>query len=345
VGVRPSLGGTIYNCAGGATPWGSWLSCEETVIDLTKRGGRRHGYVFEVRADAAETTAKPIVGMGRMLHEAIAVDQATGIAYLTEDEAWNSGFYRYVADSARVGPGSYEAGGRLQAARVARRAHADLRTPAVGDVHAIEWVDIENPDADPGRTPPEIAGSPPVRASGPFLQSWAHGGLVMSRGEGICHHGGKLYLVDTEAGRDAGGLPGHGDGAVWEYDPREQTLTAIFVAGSQQVGDNIDNITASPPAAVRERRSRHRRVRRGDAAHRHHRRRGLVRLREEQHRPHARGPGCLGQADLRGLLPCLGMGGRLLRSGRRGPLRQHPDPGHHVRDLGALGARESLKAL
>jgi secreted PhoX family phosphatase len=164
---------------------------------------------------------------------------------MTEDEPYNAGFYRYVPTDAGGKAGSYEAGGRLQAARVAGRAHADLRAPAVGDVHRIEWVDIASPDADPGKPPAEIT-QEAGRASGPFLQAWAQGGLLLSRGEGICYHGGRFYMVDTEGGRDAAGRPGRGDGAIWEYDPEAETLRAIFVAGSQQVGDNIDNITASP---------------------------------------------------------------------------------------------------
>ncbi len=249
VGAEPSLGGTIYNCAGGVTPWGTWLSCEETVIDLSAKGGRRHGYVFEVRENAKATTGRPIVGMGRMVHEAVAIDPRTHIAYLTEDQPRHSGLYRFLPKDSKGGAGSYEAGGRLQAARVVGRLNADLRTPSVGDLHRIDWVDIENPDAEPGVAPTAISATP-VSASGPFLQAWAQGGMRLSRLEGICHHRGKFYVVDTEAGVDAEGRPGHGEGAVWEFDPRAKTLRALFVAGSQQVGDNIDNITVSPRGGI-----------------------------------------------------------------------------------------------
>src|SRR5262245_42429925 len=248
-GVEPSLGGTVYNCAGGTTPWGTWLSCEETVIDLTARGGRRHGYVFEVRADAAATTGRPIVDMGRMLHEAVAVDPKTGFAYLTEDYPRRSGLYRFIPKDRSGKPGSLEAGGRLQAARVIGRANADLRNPAAGDRYRVDWVDIEHPDAEPGPAPP-AASSQPASASGPFLQAFAAGGLWMSRGEGICWHAGKIYFVDTEAGTDANGVPGRGDGAIWELDPESGGLRALFVSRQPGVGDNIDNITVSPRGGI-----------------------------------------------------------------------------------------------
>jgi uncharacterized protein len=150
-----------------------------------------------------------------------------------------------VPRDSRGGPGSFEAGGRLQAARVAGRRNADLRDPQLGDLHRIEWFDLAQPDADPGIAPREISPTPVV-ASGPFLQAWAGGGLWLSRGEGVCHHDGSIFLVDTEAGIDAVGRPGRGAGAVWKYDLKERTLRAIFVSPAPRVGDNIDNVTVSP---------------------------------------------------------------------------------------------------
>jgi secreted PhoX family phosphatase len=247
--AEASLGGTFYNCAGGATPWGTWLSCEETFTDLTATGGRRHGYVFEVRRDPVATTGKPIVDMGRMMHEAVAVDPATNVAYLTEDNPRCSGLYRFLPHDRSGVPGSYEKGGRLQAARVAGHANADLMAPSVGDTHRLEWVDIDNPDANPGRMPTEFPGRQGL-ASGPFQIAWAQGAFLMSRGEGICQHEGRIYVVDTEGGIGPDGMRGTGQGVVWEYEPRHEALRAIFVSGTAQVADNIDNITVSPRGGI-----------------------------------------------------------------------------------------------
>lgn len=246
----PSLGGTIVNCAGGPTPWGTWLTCEETTTDLTPLGGKKHGYVFETAWTGHPHAARPIVGMGRFAHEAVAVEPFTGDVYLTEDRRNVSAFYKYVPDYPQFRFGALERGGRLYGAKIAGQESADINAPAIGDSYKLEWVLIDDPDADPGPFSDSVVTTD--EASGPFLQARAQGALRMSRGEGIwfSKRDGYMYFVDTGAGVNSSGVPGNGDGAVWAFDPVRDTLTCIYASADRLAGNNPDNITVSPRGGI-----------------------------------------------------------------------------------------------
>ena len=223
-----SLSGTAVNCAGGPTPWGSWLTCEETLLGPGGESAYRqpHGYIFEVPAEgeaSREASGEPLRAMGRFVHEAVAVDPDTGIVYETEDRG-ESGLYRFLPAE----PGNLAAGGRLEMLALADAPWADLRTRQTAHVwQPVAWVPIDEPN-------PVDIWVPRV-----YTQGAIRGGATFARLEGAWYGDGRIYIVSTTGG-DAEA------GQVWEYDPAGERLRLIFESPGVDVLDMPDNLCVSP---------------------------------------------------------------------------------------------------
>ena len=224
-----SISGTHVNCAGGATPWGSWITCEETVAGLAAGYSQPHGYAFEVSARATRPVDPiPIKAMGRFSHEALAVDPRTGIVYETEDRN-PCGFYRFIPDRRN----KLAAGGRLQMLAIKDQPNYDTRTGQTPfQTLQCAWVDIDDPDPANAET---VSGAV-------FNQGFAGGGASFSRLEGIWYGDGSIFFASTSGGNV-------GRGQIWRYRPRGRSgglLTLIFESPSADVLDSPDNICVTP---------------------------------------------------------------------------------------------------
>ena len=232
-----SLAGTIRNCAGGPTPWGSWITCEEDVSVSGDVLEKNHGYNFEVPASQAIGIAQPIPlkAMGRFNHEAVCVSPKTSIVYQTEDRG-DGLIYRFIPNT----PGELDKGGILQALAIKgeKSLKTSNRNSRAIDLFApleVEWItlnDVESPEDD-------------LRYRGFDL-----GAAEFARGEGMWYGKDEIFFACTSGGPDSLGqvfryIPSPYEGSDREAEAPGQ-LILFAESDNKNILKNCDNLTIAP---------------------------------------------------------------------------------------------------